>query len=320
MGDGYSVEIATNKNAGSSYDTAVVVTKNNESGTIGVASEAGHPRRSAQTVPNSSAKLDNSLATTKELDKLSNAISKKGKMGAHEFLYSLSRAFGYTEESLKKSYYKDLGEGVGIRIANHYANAENFEKKGDNEENYGVVVKLSPSHFKDKEGVDYLEYVYFPDKLSGERESEIVDGLKAFLQTGDFTKLPKPDKVNPSGRFKDELKLRTVYGGNSGYVGYSKSKRAVEAERQGMRSVSNFDRDFVDSVNAVLYEVGAKGITIAEAMRLAKKAEADEWHHTSMYGNKTNYYSTETIVEEAMDESQREAQNLWGQRVRARKP
>jgi 2-polyprenyl-3-methyl-5-hydroxy-6-metoxy-1,4-benzoquinol methylase len=205
LGDGYSVEIATNKNAGSSYDTAVVVTKNNESGTIGVASEAGHPRRSAQTVPNSSAKLDNSLATTKELDKLSNAISKKGKMGAHEFLYSLSRAFGYTEESLKKSYYKDLGESIGIRIADHYANAENFEKKGDNEENYGVVVKLSPSHFKDKEGVDYLEYVYFPDKLSGERESEIVDGLKAFLQTGDFTKLPKPDKVNPSGRFKDEL-------------------------------------------------------------------------------------------------------------------
>ena len=31
LGDGYSVEIATKKNAGDSYDTAVVVTRNNES-------------------------------------------------------------------------------------------------------------------------------------------------------------------------------------------------------------------------------------------------------------------------------------------------
>ena len=57
LGKGYSVEIANDKNAGGSYDTAVVVTKNNESGTIGVASEAGRPRRSAQAVPNSGAKL-----------------------------------------------------------------------------------------------------------------------------------------------------------------------------------------------------------------------------------------------------------------------
>lgn len=50
MGDGYSVEVANSKNAGGSYDTAVVVTKNNESNTIGVASGATHPSRIVQEV------------------------------------------------------------------------------------------------------------------------------------------------------------------------------------------------------------------------------------------------------------------------------
>ncbi len=208
LGDGYSVEIATNKNAGGSYDTAVVVTKNNESGTIGVTSEAGHPRGSAQTVPNSYAKLDNGLEITKGLDNIVSQITQNGKMGAHEFLYNLSSSFGFKGKNLKESYYKDLSENIGIRIANHYANADNFAKKGSNEDNYGIVIKLSPNKFKDKDGVNYLEYVYFPDKLSGERQTEIVNGLKTFLQTGDYAALPHPDKVNASGRFKEELLLQ----------------------------------------------------------------------------------------------------------------
>ena len=65
LGEGYSVEIANNKNAGGSYDTAVVVTKNNESGTVGVASEAGHPSWSAQAMPNSSSKLNNNSTVAK---------------------------------------------------------------------------------------------------------------------------------------------------------------------------------------------------------------------------------------------------------------
>ena len=66
LGEGYSVEIANNKNAGGSYDTAVVVTKNNESGTVGVASEAGHPSWSAQALPNSSSKLNNNSTVAKD--------------------------------------------------------------------------------------------------------------------------------------------------------------------------------------------------------------------------------------------------------------
>ena len=201
LGKGYSVEIANNKNAGGSYDTAVVVTKNNESGTIGVASEAGRPRRSAQAVPNSGANLSMVQEITNKIEKLSEDISEKGEMGAHEFLFNVAKAFGLEGNNLNKSFYKDLGNSIGIRISDHYANADNITKKNSNNEVYGLVVKLSPQRFKSKSDANYLEYVYYPDKLSGERQHEIVEGLKNFVQTGDYAQLPAPDRVNRSGKF-----------------------------------------------------------------------------------------------------------------------
>ena len=201
LGKGYSVEIANDKNAGGSYDTAVVVTKNNESGTIGVASEAGRPRRSAQAVPNSGAKLSMVQELTNKIEKLSEDISEKGEMGAHEFLFNVAKAFGLEGNNLNKSFYKDLGNSIGIRISDHYANADNITKKNSNDEVYGLVVKLSPQRFKSKSDANYLEYVYYSDKLTGERQREIVEGLNKFLQTGDYMQLPAPDRVNRSGKF-----------------------------------------------------------------------------------------------------------------------
>jgi site-specific DNA-cytosine methylase len=201
LGKGYSVEIANDKNAGGSYDTAVVVTKNNESGTIGVASEAGRPRRSAQAVPNSGAKLSMVQELTNKIEKLSEDISEKGEMGAHEFLFNVAKAFGLEGNNLNKSFYKDLGNSIGIRISDHYANADNITKKNSNDEVYGLVVKLSPQRFKSRSDANYLEYVYYPDKLTGERQREIVEGLNKFLQTGDYMQLPAPDRVNRSGKF-----------------------------------------------------------------------------------------------------------------------
>lgn len=90
---------------------------------------------------------------------------------------------------------------------------------------------------------------------------------------------------------------RPIYGGNSGYQGYSKSNRAVEAEERGLRNKSQMDREFLDEVNAILEEEGAKKVTLSEIKRELNNIDADEWHHTSMYGNRTNYYSPETIAD-----------------------
>ena len=104
---------------------------------------------------------------------------------------------------------------------------------------------------------------------------------------------------------------RRVFGGNSGYVNYSKSKRAVQAEAEGKRSISHFDRAFVEQVNAILATVGAEPLTIAKAKRIAQNTQAEEWHHTSMYGNKTFYYSPETIAVAAMTDEQQALHAGW---------
>lgn len=200
LGEGYSVEIANNKNAGGSYDTAVVVTKNNESGTVGVASEAGHPSWSAQALPSSVAKLEKNQEYAKDLAKLSGTLSKK-VMGAHEFLFSVAKAFGFEEGNFNKSFYKDLGSSVGIRISDHSANPDNIINRNDNSNVYGLVIKLSNHRFKSRKDANYLEYVYYPDKLTQERQQEIVGGLEKFLETGDYAQLPSPDRVNRSGVF-----------------------------------------------------------------------------------------------------------------------
>ena len=62
--------------------------------------------------------------------------------------------------STDHSMYYDLGNGVSLRIADHQGNADTFDRAGHPEDNYGIVIKLSPSRFKEKDGVDYLERMY----------------------------------------------------------------------------------------------------------------------------------------------------------------
>ena len=90
---------------------------------------------------------------------------------------------------------------------------------------------------------------------------------------------------------------RRCFGGNSGYVGYSKSVRAVEAERRGLRNKSQMGIEFRDAVlDDIEQETGLRPkISLAAIKNNLFRIRTDEWHHTSKYGNQTNYYSAETI-------------------------
>ena len=122
----------------------------------------------------------------------------------------------------------------------------------------------------------------------------------------------------------DELKFRTVYGGNSGYVGYSKSKRAAEAEERGLRSVSQMDKEFADEVNRLVSEATGEesNLSLKKIRDIAKSGRYEEWHHTSMYGNRTKYYSADTIAESIVDgieeENGREEREREMQKVKER--
>lgn len=67
-------------------------------------------------------------------------------------------------------------------------------------------------------------------------------------------------------------------GGNRGYVGYSMSKRAAQARGEGRFPKTDFKKEYGVSDKALDFLV-ASGIV-----------DNSEWHHTSMYGNKTTFY------------------------------
>lgn len=77
---------------------------------------------------------------------------------------------------------------------------------------------------------------------------------------------------------EDDILYRTVFGGNSGYVGYSMSKRAVEAKEEGRYPKTEFRRE---------YHITAKSLDMLTSLGFIDNSE---WHHTSMYGNKTPFY------------------------------
>ena len=77
---------------------------------------------------------------------------------------------------------------------------------------------------------------------------------------------------------EDDIFYRTVFGGNSGYVGYSMSKRAAEAKEEGRYPKTEFRRE---------YHITAKSLDMLTSLGFINNSE---WHHTSMYGNKTPFY------------------------------
>ena len=74
-------------------------------------------------------------------------------------------------------------------------------------------------------------------------------------------------------------KRRNYYGGNSGYVGYSMSVRAAEAREDGKYPKTDFCREYKVSPAAL------------SALVEARLIDDSEWHHTSVYGNRTTFYA-----------------------------
>ena len=81
---------------------------------------------------------------------------------------------------------------------------------------------------------------------------------------------------NPS--IDEENLFRKPIGGNSGYVGYSMSKRAEQAREDGRFPKTDFKREYKVSESSL------------QALSRIGIISDNEWHHTSSYGNKTTFY------------------------------
>lgn len=75
---------------------------------------------------------------------------------------------------------------------------------------------------------------------------------------------------------------------NRGYVGYSRSVRAVEAEKEGKLPLSR----------AIPVVSRATGVTRKLARLILKGIGPCEWHHTSKNFNRTSFYDTQVAIDE----------------------
>lgn len=67
-------------------------------------------------------------------------------------------------------------------------------------------------------------------------------------------------------------------GGNSGYVGYSMSKRALKARNEDAYPKTDFKKKYSVAASHFGYLLESGIIYVSE------------WHHTSRFGNKTDFY------------------------------
>jgi hypothetical protein len=75
----------------------------------------------------------------------------------------------------------------------------------------------------------------------------------------------------------NDIRFRSI-GGNSGYIGYSMSKRAGQAREEGRFPKTDFKKE---------YKVTPKSF---DMLVRADIIQSGEWHHTSKFGNRTDFY------------------------------
>lgn len=163
--------------------------------------------------------------------------------------------------------YYDVGIDGAIREA-----AESEYPYSDNDVELVNSLISASGNFK-----DVVSSVY---EVTG-KSSEIVpkeNGTVHYVVTNPYQIKSATGNNGNFSTTEDDILYRTVFGGNSGYVGYSMSKRAAEAKEEGRYPKTEFRRE---------YHITAKSLDMLTSLGFIDNSE---WHHTSMYGNKTPFY------------------------------
>lgn len=181
------------------------------------------------------------------------------------------------------------------RIANDYSISEfNASRRGEVIDAYvslrnPLVVNsewckkngLGSNVFKDNDVIEFWDnYQSLMIEESERNDGVIITDGETSMVVAFFPNQIKSATGN-NGNFsttEDDILYRTVFGGNSGYVGYSMSKRAAEAKEEGRYPKTEFRRE---------YHITAKSLDMLTSLGFIDNSE---WHHTSMYGNKTPFY------------------------------
>ena len=165
-------------------------------------------------VKNDTALDSPSKSDVAKLARISENLKKKAEivgdngLGMNELVYELAQAIEEKSPSSNKSNYNEVyiakAGKTTIRISGHPGETERFGKTPNN---VGIVIKTSNHNFRNKDDVNYVEFVYYGDKVEGnaERQRSIINGLRHYIETGSFERMPEADRLNTSGRYRDAV-------------------------------------------------------------------------------------------------------------------
>lgn len=199
------------------------------------------------------------------------------------FITDVSKELGLINrgQSNYRTFTTPMGD-VTLRISNHNSKLKEFNDRNE-AEGISIVISQRKNKKIDKDnsvpGKTHLQE-YFYSKQTLERAQnrplvQILESIEDFLATGVYS-----DKTGIA-HFEDtsnDIRYRDWYGGNSGYVGYSMSKRAAEAREEGRYPKTDFKKE---------YNMPQQTL---DALVDAGVIDNSEWHHTSKHGNRTTFY------------------------------
>ncbi len=205
-------------------------------------------------------------------------IPEKG-LGKNELVYSLAASLGINRPESGKSNYLELNiSGAGkttIRVSNHSANVENFE---NTDNNIGIVIKSSTYRFRGNPDKNYVEFMYYGDKTehNAERQRQIAEGLRHYIETGSFEQMPEPDRLNTSGAYRRAIDaLNSRYRFRDGDREAAAAPTTAEETRSRrifdlMVDMCNRNKDNVEYRDAARKTLTGRLATVARGMRLQR--------------------------------------------------
>jgi len=137
--------------------------------------------------------------------------------------------------------------------------------------------------------------------------AEVAETVEQLLKTG-LAKQVRMVTPEEMATFLDgNVQFHKAIGGNSGYVGYSMSKRAASARENGKFPKTDFKKEYSVTENSLSSLVDAGIINNRE------------WHHTSKFGNKTTFYQwTEDYHQDIYAENKKEIDKISNDKTLSR--
>lgn len=215
--------------------------------------------------------------SVKSIEVLAVTDSETGEVLEGEYdVYTRSRSGGFINEATGRMSNEQIIDVFGKELGNRIIEGGNTRQhtviEGEDlrlggEGMKGFYDKMLPSFvnkYVKKWGtkVQDIELPYVEESARVMHSVDVTDAMKESVMEG-------------------QTMFRKSFGGNSGYVGYSMSKRAAEARENGRFPKTDFKKEYglTDKAFDALVEVGI--------------IDDSEWHHTSKFGNRTTFYGWE---------------------------